>query len=167
MTDHATHQEAVAKIVALIKDIEFGMLTTTDAEGRLHSRPMSTNKQVEFDGDVWFFTYASTPKVHEIESKPYVNVAFSNPKSQCYVSLSGRAELVRDRATLEEHWKPELKAWFPKGLDEPDIALLKINTDQGEYWDTPSSVVSHVLSFIKTVTTGKPPEPALNEKVDL
>lgn len=167
MTDHATHQEAVAEIVALIKDIEFGMLTTTDAEGRLHSRPMSTNKQVDFDGDVWFFTYASTPKVHEIENKPYVNVAFSNPKSQTYVSLSGRAELVRDRAKLEELWKPELKAWFPKGLDEPDIALLRINPDQGEYWDTPSSIVSHALSFIKGVTSGNPAQSTKNEKVDL
>ena len=167
MTDHATHQEAVAKIVALIKDIEFGMLTTTDAEGRLHSRPMSSNKQVDFDGDVWFFTYASTPKVYEIENKPYVNVAFSNPNSQTYVSLSGRAELVRDRAKLEELWKPELKAWFPKGLDEPDIALLKINPDQGEYWDTPSSVVSHALSFVKGVTSGNPAQLAKNEKVDL
>lgn len=167
MTDHATHQEAVAKIVALIKDIEFGMLTTTDAEGRLHSRPMSTNKQVEFDGDVWFFTYASTPKVYEIENKPYVNVAFSNPRSQTYVSLSGRAELVRDRAKLEELWKPELKAWFPRGLDEPDIALLKINTDQGEYWDAPSSIVAHAISLVKAVTTGSPASPGKNEKVDL
>ncbi len=167
MTDHATHQEAVAKIAALIKEIDFGMLTTVDAEGRLHSRPMSTNKEVEFDGDVWFFTYASTPKVYEIEKRPYVNVAFSDPKGQTYVSLSGRAELVRDRAKLEELWKPELKAWFPKGLDEPDIALLKINADQGEYWDAPSSIVAHAISLVKAVTTGSPAHPGENEKVDL
>ena len=96
-----------------------------------------------------------------------MNVAFSNPKSQTYVSLSGRAELVRDRAKLEELWKPELKAWFPKGLDEPDIALLRINPDQGEYWDTPSSIVSHALSFIKGVTSGNPAQSTKNEKVDL
>ena len=167
MTDHATHQEAVAKIAALIKEIDFGMLTTVDAEGRLHSRPMSTNKEVEFDGDVWFFTYASTPKVYEIEKRPYVNVAFSDPKGQTYVSLSGRAELVRDRAKLKELWKPELKAWFPKGLDEPDIALLKINADQGEYWDAPSSIVAHAISLVKAVTTGSPAHPGENEKVDL
>ena len=167
MTDHATHQEAVKKIADLIRDIDFGMLTTIDAEGRLHSRPMSTNKKVEFDGDVWFFTYASTPKVYEIEKKPYVNVAFADPKGQTYVSLAGRAELIRDRAKLEELWEPELKAWFPKGLDEPDIALLKVNAEQGEYWDAPASIVAHAVSLVKSVTTGKPAHPGENEKVDL
>ena len=80
------------------------MLTTMDSSGRLNSRPMSTNKNVEFDGDIWFFTYGDTPKVHEIENKPYVNVAFADPKSQTYVSLSGRAELVRDKAKIAELW---------------------------------------------------------------
>ena len=167
MTDHATHQEAVAKIGELIKDIDFGMLTTVDAEGRLHSRPMSTNKKVKFDGDVWFFTYASTPKVYEIEKKPSVNVAFADPKGQTYVSLSGRAELVRDPAKLKELWTPELKAWFPKGLEEPDIALLKINAEHGEYWDAPASIVAHAISLVKAVTTGSPAHPGENEKVDL
>ena len=167
MTDHAAHAEHVKKIADLIKSIDFGMLTTLDAEGRLHSRPMSTNKDVEFDGDVWFFTYGSTPKVHEIENKPYVNVAFSDPKSQTYVSLSGRAELVRDPETLKQHWQPSLKAWFPKGLGEPDLALIKVNADQGEYWDSPASAIAHAISFAKGALTGKPAQSGENEKVDL
>ena len=167
MTDHAAHAESVQKIAALIKSIDFGMLTTLDAEGRLHSRPMSSNKEVEFDGDVWFFTYASTPKVYEIEKKPYVNVAFSDPKTQTYVSLSGRAELVRDPAKLKELWQPSLKAWFPKGLEEPDIALIKVNADQAEYWDSPASPIAHALSLAKGALTGQPAQSGENEKVDL
>ncbi len=167
MTDHAAHADNVKKIADLIKSIDFGMLTTTDAEGRLHSRPMSSNKDVEFDGDVWFFTYGSTPKVHEIENKPYVNVAFSDPKSQNYVSLSGRAELVRDPAKLKELWQPSLKAWFPKGLEEPDIALIKINADQAEYWDSPASPIAHAISLAKVALTGKAAQSGENEKVDL
>ena len=78
---------------------------------------MAINKKVEFDGDVWFFTYGSGPKVREIENKPYVNVSFTDPKSQPYVSLSGQAELVRDKAKLEELWEPQLKARFTNGVD--------------------------------------------------
>ncbi len=167
MSDHALHQENVQKIAKLIKEIDFGMLTTVDASGRLNSRPMSTNKKVEFDGDVWFFTYGDTPKVHEIETKPYVNVAFADPKSQTYVSLSGRAELVRDKAKIAELWEPELKAWFPKGLEEPDIALLKINAEQAEYWDAPSSPVAHAVSLVKALATGQAAHPGENEKVSL
>ena len=167
MTDHAAHAESVKKIADLIKSIDFGMLTTLDAEGRLHSRPMSSNKEVEFDGDVWFFTYAATPKVHEIENKPYVNVAFSDPKTQTYVSLSGRAELVRDPAKIKELWQPSLKAWFPKGLDEPDIALIKVNADQAEYWDSPASPIAHAISLAKGALTGQPAQSGENEKVSL
>lgn len=167
MTDHAAPAEQVKKIADLIKSIEFGMLTTLDAEGRLHSRPMSSNKDIEFDGDVWFFTCGSAPKVHDIENKPYVNVAFSDPKSQAYVSLSGRAELVRDPETLKEHWQSSLKTWFPKGLEEPDLALIKINADQGEYWDSPASPIAHAISFAKRALTGKPAQSGENEKVDL
>lgn len=167
MTDHAVHADQVKKIADLIKSIDFGMLTTVDAEGRLHSRPMSSNKEVEFDGDVWFFTYGSTPKVHEIENKPYVNVAFSDPKTQTYVSLSGRAELVRDPAKIQELWQPSLKAWFPKGVDEPDIALIKINADQAEYWDSPASSIAHAISLVRGTLTGKPAQSGENEKVDL
>ena len=167
MADHASHAEQVQKIAALIKDIDFGMLTTVGEDGRMHSRPMSSNKKVEFDGDVWFFTYGSSPKVYEIEKKPYVNVSFADPKSQTYVSLSGRAELVRDKAKIEELWEPALKAWFPKGVDEPDIALLKINADQGEYWDSPSSPIAHAISLAKVALTGKPDQPGDNEKVSL
>ena len=167
MADHAAHEDHVKKIAQLIKEIDFGMLTTVDAEGRLNSRPMSTNKNVEFDGDVYFFTYGDTPKVHQIEDKPYVNVAFSDPKTQTYVSLSGRAELSRDKAKMAELWEPALKAWFPQGLDEPDIALIKVNADQGEYWDSPSSPIAHALSLAKVALTGKPAQPGENEKVDL
>ena len=167
MADHAEHQDNVQKIAALIKEIDFGMLTTVDAEGRLNSRPMSTNKKAEFDGDIWFFTYGESPKVHQIETKPYVNVAFSDPKTQTYVSLSGRAELVRDKAKIEELWEPALQAWFPQGVDEPDIALLKINADQAEYWDTPSSPIAHLASLAKVAVTGRPAQPGENEKVSL
>ena len=167
MTDHAAHAESVKKIADLIKSIDFGMLTTLDAEGRLHSRPMSSNKEVEFDGDVWFFTYASTPKVYEIENKPYVNVAFSDPKTQTYVSLSGRAELVRDQEKIKQLWQPSLKAWFPKGVDEPDIALIKINADQAEYWDSLASPIAHAISLAKGALTGQPAQSGENEKVDL
>ena len=167
MADHAQHQDEVKKIAALIKEIDFGMLTTLDAEGRLNSRPMFANRKVDFDGDVWLFTYGESAKVHQIETKPHVNVAFSNPKTQAYVSLSGRAELVRDKAKIEELWEPALKAWFPKGVDEPDIALLKINADQAEYWDSPSSPIARLISLAKVAVTGKPVQPGENEKVTL
>ncbi len=164
---NSEQNEDVQKIAQMIKNMDFGMLTTTDDDGTLRSRPMSTNGNVEFDGDVYFFTYGNTHKVLEAQHSPQVNVAFSDPKNQNYVSLSGTASLLRDKAKMTELWQPPLKAWFPKGLDEPDIALLKVTAHKAEYWDAPSSVVAHAVGLVQTLATGKPANVGDHGKVSL
>jgi len=157
---------SVEKLRELIKDIKFAMLTTAEDDGTLRSRPMAT-QQIEFDGDLWFFTNASAPKVDEIRHDQHVNVSFSSPEDQRYVSVSGKAQVVRDRQKAEELWNPFYKAWFPGGLDDPDLALLKIPIDKAEYWDSPSSPVVHLFGFVKAVATGTRYQPGENEKINL
>src|SRR3954470_2266389 len=89
--------KSVQKIASLIKDIRFAMLTTVCPDGSLRSRPMATQRD-EFDGVLWFFTSANEPKVREIQSDAHVNVSYADPDKNNYVSLSGRATLVRDKA---------------------------------------------------------------------
>jgi len=167
MTTSIDHNEEIKKLRELVKDIDTGMLTTIDEDGTLHSRPMSTNGEIEADGSVWFFIYASSHKVTEVEQHQQVNVSFSAPNKQRYVSMSGTAQLVQDRSKIEELWKPQLQAWFPKGLDEPDIALLKVNVQKAEYWDAPSSFVAHTIGLVKAITTGEQASSGENEKINL
>lgn len=167
MTDSQNRNQQIQKLRELIKDIEIGMLTTVDDDGTLRSRPMSTNSEVELNGDLWFFTYASSHKVTEIEHQEQVNVSFSAPHKQTYVSVSGQAQLVRDRKKMEQLWKPQLKAWFPKELDEPDIALLKVNVEKAEYWDAPSGFVANTIGLLKAVTTGEKANVGENEKITM
>ena len=166
MSDQTTRAERIRKLAELIKDTEFAMLTTVDADGSLRSRPMAL-QQREFDGDLWFFTKASTPKVDEVEREEEVNLSFARPDKQHYVSVSGKARVVRDRARIEELWSPELRAWFPEGSDDPDLALLRVRAERAEYWDGRSSVVSHVIGLVKAAVTGTSYEPGENEKVNL
>lgn len=155
------------KIRNLVKDIDFCMLTTVDENGDLHSRPMSANGEIDQEGNIWFFTDVASHKVSEVAKLPKVNVSFADPDNQKYVSISGLAQLVRNREKIEELWKPEFKIWFPGGMDDPKIALLKINLEKAEYWDSPSSTVGYALSFIKSVVTGKEPDLGENKKVEL
>jgi general stress protein 26 len=166
MTGTDERGEHIKKLAEMIRDIDFAMLTTVAEDGSLHSRPMSTQR-AEFDGSLWFFTRASAPKVGEIEREHHVNVAYAKPESQRYVSVSGRASVVRDRVKIEELWSPELKAWFPEGLEDPDIALLRVAVERAEYWDSPSSAAAHALSFVKALVTGRPADPGENEKIEL
>ncbi|MDF5730319.1 MAG: pyridoxamine 5'-phosphate oxidase family protein [Rhizonema sp. PD38] len=167
MTDSPNTNEKIQKLRELIKDIDIGMLTTIDDDGSLRSRPMSTNSYVDDDSNLWFFIYGSSHKVTEVEQHERVNVSFSDPHKQEYVSVSGKGELVRDRNKIQELWKPELQAWFPKGLDEPDIALLKVNVEKAEYWDAPSGFVAHAIGLVKGITTGEKPSVGENEKLNL
>ncbi len=164
---HPDHAANLKKLGEMIKDIKFAMLTTVDEEGALRSRPMAVQNTDGFDGTLWFFTKAAAPKVEQVDHDHKVNVSFSHPDDQSYVSISGQAELVRDEAKKEELWTPAMKAWFPKGHDDPDVGLLKVVADKAEYWDTPHSLVVHAIGFVKATVTGKPYHPGANEKVDL
>jgi len=155
------------KLREMIKEIDFCMLTTIDEQGDPHSRPMSSNGDIDPNGDIWFFTGASSQKVGEIENSPKVNVSFADPKNQRYVSVTGSAQLTRDAKKIEELWRPEFKMWFPKGKDDPEIALLRIRLEKAEYWDSPSSTIAYVVNFVSAVVTGKEPEFGENRKVEL
>ncbi len=156
----------IEKLRELIKGIRIAMLTTVDQDGSLRSRPMGT-QQSELDGDLWFFTSHSSPKVEEIEREHQVNVSYADPGDQRYVSVSGTARVVRDHAKAKELWSPLLRTWFPKGLEDPDLALLKVEVQKAEYWDSPSSTMVYLAGFVKAVVTGKRPDMGEHEKLDL
>lgn len=161
----ATRQESIEKIRELTHDIDFCMLTTFDG-GQLRSRPMST-QEMEFDGELWFFTSDNTHKIDEITKDNRVCAAYSKPDDNTYLSLSGRAEVVKDRAKIEELWSPALKAWFPEGLEDPHICLLKIPVEQAEYWDAPSSKIVQLFEMAKAIATGTEADYGENKKIDL
>lgn len=163
-----TTEENVQKLGELIKDIKMAMLTTVDEDGSLRSRPMATQR-TKFDGALWFFTRASAPKVDEVEHEHEVNVSYADADSNTFVSVSGTAELVRDQTKIKELWTPALKAWFPNGSDDPEVALLKIDVEKAEYWDSPHGKVVQLIGYVKAVATGHSyqPGPAEHDKIRL
>lgn len=167
MSEKLTQEEKLRKLREIVKAVDICMLTTVDERGDLHSRPMSNNQEVEFDGDLWFFTYGSSHKVEEIGREPKVNASFADVDAQQYVSLTGLAQVVRDRTKIEELWRPHLRAWFPEGVETPDIALLKVSVERAEYWDGSQSIFAHAFSFISSLIKGEPAELGENEKIEM
>ncbi|MBA3945682.1 MAG: pyridoxamine 5'-phosphate oxidase family protein [Herpetosiphonaceae bacterium] len=163
---HAAHTDDIKTLGEKIKDIRIAMLTTQSDDGTLRSRPMAT-QEMEFDGDLWFFTYASTPKVEEVKQDQHINLSYAKPDDNLYVSVSGTANLVRDPQKMKELWKPILKTWFPKGLEDPDLALLKVSVTKAEYWETNAGTVQILAGFVKAAVTGKQADIGENKKLDL
>jgi len=151
-TPDEARDEQAAKLAELIADTQVCMFTTI-ADGCPISRPMAV-QEVEFDGDLWFFTKQGGRKVDQINRERRVNVSFSSRSS--WVSVTGEAEVVRDVAKAKELWNAGIEAWFPGGPEDPDIVLVKVHADGAEYWDTPGAGVVSVLSFVKAKVTGKP-----------
>ncbi|MGR9396673.1 pyridoxamine 5'-phosphate oxidase family protein (plasmid) [Rhizobium leguminosarum] len=123
-----------------LKKIDFCMLSTNAGSGRISARPMSSNGDVEYDGDSWFFSYEDSRKITEIEGVDTVSLTFTAPpsllgKPGIFIAVEGVASLVRDKAALEEHWIPDLERWFPDGVDTPGIVLIKVSASSIRYWD--------------------------------
>ncbi len=142
--------------------------TTVESDKSLRSRPMASRQADKWDGTLWFFTKKSSPKVEEVQQNlDQVNVSYSDPNKMSFVSVSGKAELVDDKTKLKELWSPYLKVFFPQGLDDPDLTLMKITANYGEYWDSPSSKMVQLYAMAKAAATKNPKALGENEKVDI
>ncbi|MEN0022259.1 pyridoxamine 5'-phosphate oxidase family protein [Microbacterium sp. LWO14-1.2] len=158
-----TDQTPTQRVAELIKDFRFAMLTTRNAEDRLVAHPL-TVQEAEFDGDLWFLVAKGATFVTDLRADDRVGVSLSSNDS--WVSLSGRAELVDDRAKIKELWSPTVEAWFTDGPDDPEVGLLKFTAETAEYWDSPGGKLASLFSFVKSKVTGEQYD-AENETVRL
>lgn len=153
------------KLRDMIEDIRIAMMTTVDGQGNLVSRPMAA-LQVDENGTVWFFTKRSSPKVDQIDNNENrVNLSFADVSDATYVSVSGTAQELDDRAKVNELWNPQAKAWFPDGKEDPDLILLKVHIDMAEYWNASDSTMVRIIQQAASVITGNPPKMGENVKV--
>ena len=123
----------LSEISSKMRKLDICMLTTQNSRGSLNSRPMSNNGDVEYEGHSYFFSYENSSAVKDIEVNPQVSLGFEGPK-RLYISVTGRAKIVRNRARMEEHWLKELERWFEQGLDTPGIVMIHVRGARIKYW---------------------------------
>ncbi|MBV9045288.1 MAG: pyridoxamine 5'-phosphate oxidase family protein [Alphaproteobacteria bacterium] len=118
-----------------MKHVDICMMTTNN--GTLESRPMSNNRDVDYDGDSYFFANGSEEVVRDIENKPDVNLAYIHQPTlgkPIYISVKGKAEAVTDRGEMKKHWVPDLEAWFKDGIDTPGLTMIHVKAASVKYW---------------------------------
>ncbi len=162
------HHENVEVLARHLEGVEVAMMSTVSPEGRIHSRPMAA-QELPFDGELWFFTSRDMPVAEEIRRNPKVNLSYGDRRSHRFVSVSGHAELVDDMRKASELWNSVYKTWFPRGLDDPELTLIRVRVEHAEIWDPPSRPMTLMLSFARSVMTGKPyeGEPPEHQWIDL
>lgn len=146
-------KEGIARIAGLIKEIRICMMTTLAEDGSFDSRPMATQNH-EFDGSLWFLTRRESGKVREIANDAHVTLNYADPRDSSYVTVKGKAQFDHDTAKIHELWNPMYKAWFPGGESDPQIAVLKVDVTEAQYWEASSSKLVFTFRYLASALTG-------------
>jgi general stress protein 26 len=165
MVADAKKRQTLDKIWGMIKAAHSALLITVDKEGRLSSRPMGCI-QNQFDGRIWFLTFADSAKVDEIADNDHVLISYANPSKYEYVSLRGRAEVQPDRAKINELWSEAFRVWFPSGPDDPALALLAVDVEEAKYWTNAASAITYAWAYVKAQLFGRRATPGDVAEID-
>ena len=147
-------QEANMKIKELAEKADTCLFTTLLTKLPLTTRPMST-REVDDDGCLWFFSRRDSNKNREIAIDNRVQLFYSNFSSSEYMSLYGKATILTDKNKAKELWSAIAKTWFNKGHDDPELTLIKIEPEDGYYWDTKDGKVISLLKMVAGALAGK------------
>jgi len=147
-------EEHVQFLKQKVDNIRTAMLTTfTQAKG-FHCRPMGT-ADVDANGDIWFFTNEYSSKAKEVSIDNKVNITYADSGTNTYLSIKGKAQLIDDKEKMKALWNPFVSAFFPDGIDDPKLILLKVETSDMEYWDSSSSKIVVLFNMLKANLLGK------------
>ena len=152
---------------SVIEKFSTAMLVTRTPEGQIRARPMSI-AEVRENADVWFVTCSDDGKAEEVRFDSNVCVAMTD--GDRHISLSGKAELDDDREKLRAMWNPKIQVFFPDGPDAANVVLLKVQADQGEYWDVAGTNKARYLArgAVAYFTGDRPKmDESMHKKVDL
>lgn len=155
MRDSSNPEDQTKKLWELIKDIRFGMLTHRHADGSLHSHPLTTQGKSLDDWVLHFFVSRATELGQRLQSDGNVNVSYSDPHKDTYVSISGQAAVNNDMATKKRLFNALAKAWFPGGVEDPDLELVEVHVQHAEYWNVKENKTTQLFKMAKAAVTGE------------
>ena len=153
MEKNLHNTKAIKKLQELTTGIKTCMLITSGKSGKHATRPMAVI-DTDSQGNIWFFANIRSNKITDIEMDPQVQLLFSHPGKDIYMDIHGRASVIGDKQYIKDKWSPIVKAWFPEGIEDTELCLLKIKADEVHYWDTESSKVGTMLKMAVSAVTG-------------
>ena len=146
--------EALKKFKSLVEDIKTCMFITNTVSNDEHTRPMATI-EVEDDGTLWFYTDVRSVKVEEVNDEHRVHLVYAHPGKSAYLDVWGHATLITDRQQIVDKWSPVVKAFFPDGVTDPNLALLKVQPRETYYWEAESGKMVQFFKMAASIVTGK------------
>lgn len=154
MEKNLDNTKALTKFKELVEEINICMFITNTTSNNEHTRPMATI-EVENNGNLWFYTDVRSIKVEEVTKQHAVHLVYAHPGKSSYLDVWGTAEVITDRQQVVDKWSPIVKAWFPDGVADPNLGLLKVQPYEVYYWEAQSGKMVEFLKMAASVVTGK------------
>ncbi len=155
----------IEKLKELVSRSRVGMLGTLEG-GTIKFRPMS-HVDIDDEGQLWFFTSRDSWKAEDIRSNPNIQLIYNNENDSIYISIEGVADIIVDHQRMKELFNPFVKAWFPKGLKDPSLALLVVRPLEIEYWSNDDSKILTYIKILSAAVTGSQPHVGEHGKLTL
>lgn len=145
------HKDPRTHLLEKLEKSNVCMLTTSEADGTLTTRPMGLQKAEE-TGTLWFMTRAASDVASDASQRP-VNVSVQD--KDFWASVAGHGQVVRDDARKKEFWNPATEAFFGEGAkpEDPQLVLVRVDVESAQYWESPGAVGTAV-ELIKAKVTG-------------
>ena len=163
MMSDMSKKDSINRVWDIIEKVGVCMLTT-QFSGGLRARPLEARPDRDA-GVIFFVTDIHSAKEDEIEATPDVGLVFIDSNDKAYLSINGRACVIRDAEKTKAAWRKTDEVWWPGGPNDPDVCLLRIEPFTAELWDGPASAAVTAFEFAKTRLTGEEPNLGENRKV--
>ncbi|MFL5773390.1 MAG: pyridoxamine 5'-phosphate oxidase family protein [Flavisolibacter sp.] len=154
MEKNLQNDEARKKFKKLVTDIRTCMFITNSRGEHEHTRPMST-VEIDETGALWFFTDIRSIKVEEVSREHQVHLVYAHPGKESFLDVWGRATVHSEKQLIKDKWTPFVKAWFPNGIDDPNISLLRVQPDDVYYWNAEQGKMMSFFKIAIAAVTGK------------
>jgi general stress protein 26 len=158
-------EDAINRLKEMAKEIRVCLFSTNHTDHGARTRPMQT-QNVDDEGNIWFFSGKSSDKNIELTQNSLAELYFSDPSNNRYLIVTGKAEIISDRAEIEKQWNPIVKAWFEQGKDDPDLSLIKVRPKKAHYWDNKSGKMIQFLKIAASAVTGKTMDDSIEGDID-
>lgn len=105
-----------------------------------HSEPLTAQLDDDLVDTLFFFI----AKDNRAAKGGPAMVQFVSKGHDFFACLKGNASLTTDRAMIDKLWNKQVEAWFEGGKDDPSLALLRVDIQDAEMWESDVSLTGKV-----------------------
>jgi general stress protein 26 len=152
--ENLNKKEGIIKLKKMVDDVKYCFFSTDLKNENETTSTVMTAQFVDDEGNIWFFSGIDSDRNRDIIANKKVQLYFSCPEKNTYLTVIGDANIIIDKNKFEELWNPLLKIWFKDGIEDKNISLIKVATNTASYWDIEGGKMVNFFKMVAAAITG-------------